>query len=224
MNMKKCEYCGKPIKNYYHLCYECEELFKDGKIVQNNNGEWIANNDNSNNSKVDLHLCSICGDETKSKNYICDDCLETFKNRVEEINDKEKLNVFGHRQRNKRSCRCLDGHRVKSQEEVELDNFLFNNKISHAYEYKVYSKNERRNVYPDFLLNGYGKNGEDIYIEHLGWNGKDYKRKNKLKFDLYLSKGLTVICTYKEDFGDNFKGLIYKLNHYKIGIINFYDE
>lgn len=77
-----------------------------------------------------------------------------------------------------------DGHLVRSEAEVIIDNWLYHNNIVHAYEWRLPSEEE---VYCDFYLPKY-----NVYIEY--WGVKDYpkyeERKRK-KLEIYKILGLT---------------------------------
>ena len=92
--------------------------------------------------------------------------------------------------------RCKDGEYVRSKAEREIDNFLYENRIWHIYEYEYkYSKNKRP-IYPDFYLQDY-----NLFIEYFGLDNQKYEEKEKWKIDIYKSnKNIKFeYLTYKDD-------------------------
>ena len=111
---------------------------------------------------------------------------------------------------------CKDGHIVKSKSEREIDNYLFQNGIPHAYEKALpYGKTEKEVLHPDFFLPNYLGKGKDVWLEHWGFddNNRDYTKTKKFKLPIYEKLGITLICTYeKTDTGDIDAALDRKLN------------
>ena len=122
---------------------------------------------------------------------------------------------------------CKDGHVVKSKSEREIDNYLFENGIPHAYEKPLpYGKTEKEILHPDFYLPHYLGKDKHVWIEHWGYddNNRDYTKTKKFKLPIYEQLGITLICTYeKTDTGDIDAALDRKLNKANIdeGTINF---
>lgn len=122
---------------------------------------------------------------------------------------------------------CKDGHVVKSKSEREIDNYLFEKGIPHAYEKPLpYGKSEKEVLHPDFYLPHYLGKDKHIWIEHWGYddNNRDYTKTKKFKLPIYKKLGITLVCTYeKSDTGDIEATLDRKLNKDNIdeGTINF---
>lgn len=86
--------------------------------------------------------------------------------------------------------RCIDGHKVKSEQEVDVDNYLYNHRIVHSYELEINEK-----LHPDFYIPEY-----DVYIEYWSSaNNPDYFEEAAFKLIEYAKKKLTVIGLYRED-------------------------
>lgn len=86
-----------------------------------------------------------------------------------------------------------DGHRVKSQGELLIDNWLFNNKILHAYGYYVQKAGEAHAC--DFYIPQH-----DIYVEYWGMIGNpkyDESRKSRLRF--YQANHLKLLQIFPRD-------------------------
>lgn len=86
--------------------------------------------------------------------------------------------------------RCSDGHFVRSKAEREIDNFLFNNDITHVYEYHYISL-DGTEYFPDFYIPKY-----HLIIEYFGINKDNYLKTKNQK-----------ITTYKNDRRYNFEYL-----------------
>ncbi len=102
-------------------------------------------------------------------------------------------NVF----RNKFPAKYIadDGHRVRSMDELIIDNWLFNSKILHGYEKKVPIKEE---MYCDFFIPS-STSHDVIYIEYWGLKDKEYLERKKRKQELYKNYNLGLIEIYSSD-------------------------
>ena len=84
-----------------------------------------------------------------------------------------------------------DGHVVRSQGEMEIDNYLFHHKITHQYEKYLGTTNQRC----DFYLPK-----QNIYIEYFGcMNLEKYRKKTQKKLQLYKDLKLKLIAIYPND-------------------------
>lgn len=82
-----------------------------------------------------------------------------------------------------------DGHKVRSQGEKSIDDFLYMNNISHAYERVMYT--ELGELVPDFFIPPGAKDGSvSAYIEFWGMTGKDYENRKQKKLKIYKQEGL----------------------------------
>ena len=96
---------------------------------------------------------------------------------------------------------CKDGHIVKSKSEREIDNYLFENEIPHAYEKELsFGASEKDILHPDFYLPNYLGKGKHVYIEHWGYeeNNIQYTQTKKFKLPIYKKLGITLVCTYEK--------------------------
>lgn len=88
------------------------------------------------------------------------------------------------------SKKSSDGHWVRSRGELLIDNYLFNNRIAHAYEQEVYLLDGSKMV-PDFMAITPKGN---VYIEFWGMEGKaDYDKRREAKKQLYKENGLELV-------------------------------
>ncbi len=85
--------------------------------------------------------------------------------------------------------RAKDGHKVRSKAEIIIDNWLYDYKITHAYERKLPVEEEQ---YCDFFINK--GNDKGVYIEYWGYesDSKYLSRKEK-KIETYKKYGFQLI-------------------------------
>ena len=131
--------------------------------------------------------------------------------------------------------------RLKSQEEVEIANFLFLHGVNYTYEewYEFKTASRTFGQYkPDFKINGFSnQNNKGIYIEHFAidklgnvprWFKADgqqsatqkYNAGIKWKRNIHKEKGTTLIETYSHERkeGNLIPNLIQKLKDNNIEI------
>ena len=124
---------------------------------------------------------------------------------------------------------CKDGHIVKSKSEREIDNYLFEHNIQHAYEKDLpYGAKENEVLHPDFCLTNFPDNGDVTYLEHWGYNENNmqYTKTKKFKIPIYEELGITLICTNEKTDANKIDSVLdRKLNpkFIKKGKINFND-
>lgn len=241
---KTCAICGKP-SGMYPLCLDCFKLKDQGKIEKCEVcGKWHKTDepcgckaektkpqkaeknsvvviDSNNKSR-----CITCGKQTDGLLF-CVGCYHKYKDkdlliRVTKCSSVELLDADYEGR-----YTCKDGHIVKSKSERDIDNYLFENGIQHAYEKELpYGAKEEEILHPDFCLPSYLGKGKDVYIEHWGYeeNNIRYTNTKKFKLPIYEKLGITLICTYeKTDTGKIDTVLDRKLNKKFIqeGKINF---
>lgn len=91
--------------------------------------------------------------------------------------------------------RTDDGHLVRSQGEVNIDNWLFNQQIAHGYERKLpYSEN----LYCDFFIPLKDKRGY-VYLEYWGREDLRYQDRKQSKKEIYKKHDLPLIELTVED-------------------------
>jgi hypothetical protein len=90
---------------------------------------------------------------------------------------------------------CEDGHRVRSQGEKIIDDWLFRHQVLHAVE-PIFPN--LYNLIPDFMV--YDKDGKQVFIEYWGMESDPtYKRRMEVKYKIYQDHKLTVIGVKPED-------------------------
>lgn len=234
-----CPICGEPTSSYMGnyrrdgLCRKHAKDYKEGLIEQCEEcGKWHSTNEececkkNKENttkgqSKIIIinqenkSRCITCGKKTDGLLF-CTSCYSKYckKELLFKITGCSSVELLDEDYEGKLNCK--DGHIVKSKSEREIDNYLFENGIPHAYEKKLpYGKTEKEVLHPDFFLKDYLGKGEHVYIEHWGYNdsNKDYTKTKKFKIDIYKKLGITLVCTNeKTDIQDIEATLDRKLN------------
>jgi hypothetical protein len=87
--------------------------------------------------------------------------------------------------------RCNDGHYVRSKGEKMLDNFLYEKRIIHSYEDKVYDGSDE--FLCDFYLPDIAKHLGGVYIEYFGLNNDEYLVKKEKKIHFYKRNNMNLI-------------------------------
>ena len=227
---EKCVLCGKETDGYA-FCLECYKKHPNDTLLAILNGEVKIEREelmaeeikeeNTDNVVVinseNKSRCITCGRKTDGLLF-CPICYHKY-NKMEllfKITECSKIELLDSSYENK--IRCKDGHIVKSKSERFIDDFLYENKIFHAYE-KALPYSREKDLHPDFYLPNYLGEGMDVYIEHWGYNENniDYTESKKFKMNIYKDlckkKKMTLICTYeKKDMGDIDAVLERKLN------------
>jgi len=242
-----CPICSAPTRVYMGnarkdgLCGKHADLLKSGDIIINDNGLFIDSKTNkvlnqnyveekiSNTEEKDevIVKCIGCGKQTKNGHLFCYDCYKKYKDKqlLVKINKCTEITILDESYEG--VYKCKDGHIVKSKSERDIDNYLFDHGIPHAYE-KVVSIDGDKNhdLHPDFCLPNYSGKGKDVYIEHWGFNSnnRDYYKSKKYKIAKYVELGLTIISTNESDMNDPEAALNRKLKNFEFGKINFDQE
>lgn len=226
-----CPICGEPTRVYMgnarkdRLCGKHADMLKAGELVLDDKGQFVnpkvAMKETPKEEEQEIKKCLLCNEE--SGNYLfCKNCFSQhhgktllFKITCDRNQKLELLN-----ESYEGIYVCKDGHIVKSKSERDIDNYLFEHKIAHAYEKALPINGEI--FKPDFYLKDL-----DVYIEHWGYDesNKEYTARKEYKIPKYKEKGITLICTYEAtDMQDVETSLQVKLEGYKKGKINFLND
>lgn len=188
---------------------ETSESAEQNEII-NDSKNNIITIDVNNKSK-----CITCGRQTDGLLF-CNTCYRKFKNKELLFKITNCVNVELLDEDYEGRYTCKDGHIVKSKSERDIDNYLFEHGIPHAYEREIsYGRTEKDVLHPDFYLPNYLGLGNDVYIEHWGYNENNiqYTKTKKFKMPIYKDLKITLICTYeKTDMGKIDTVLDRKLN------------
>lgn len=230
----KCVICGKKT-NGYAFCKDCwNEHTEEELLAILNNGESFKKNEShdvvaekpaksltndSNNvvafSENSKSKCITCGKTTDGLLF-CSSCYHKYKDKELLFKITKCSNVELLDEDYEGRYTCKDGHIVKSKSERDIDNYLFEHGISHAYERELpYGASDKEVLHPDFYLPHYLGEGKHVYIEHWGYNENNiqYTKTKKFKIPIYEKLGITLICTYeKTDMGKIDTVLDRKLN------------
>ena len=241
----KCVCCGSKTKDFA-FCKNCwnkyteEEMLailnKETQEIKPVNSETakkatdISNDQNKvviidENNKA---KCITCGKHTDGLLF-CPNCYYKYKNKelLFRITNCSNVELLDEDYEGRYTCK--DGHIVKSKSERDIDNYLFEHGISHAYERELpYGATDKEVIHPDFYLPHYLGEGKHVYIEHWGYNENNiqYTKTKKFKMPIYEKLEITLICTYeKTDMGKIDTVLDRKLNKHfiKENKINFED-
>ena len=169
-----CQICEVK-SGFYPLCKACFKLKDEGKITK----------------------CGECGIWKKDTKPLCYECwLKNKKNEEKKSKDYKpsKIEQEDTNFRNKfpANIRALDGHLVRSKSEKIIDDWLYNHKISHAYERKVPIEED---VYCDFFLS-YDKK---VWIEFWGLDDERYLERKELKKNFYVQNSKILIEISEKD-------------------------
>lgn len=255
MTTKKCivENCRENAFGFYPQCKKHLEMIKTGQLIKNEKGKWIEGNksnftkalkqaeeemlneeileDNEPNNVIIINnenksKCITCGRQTDGLLF-CNSCYFKYKNKelLFKITNCSNVELLDDSYEGKYTCK--DGHIVKSKSERDIDNYLFEMGIPHAYEKELpYGPNEKEILHPDFFLLDYLGKGKHVFIEHWGYedNNIKYTQTKKFKMPIYKKLGITLVNMYeKTDAKDIDSALNRKLKkeHIKEGQINY---
>ena len=207
---KVCSKCGKEIYEYIHITY------------QNNKEEFFCTECAELEDLMDFksvneikRKCLLCDNQIGYDLLFCKDCYNKYKNKsiFLKVENSSKITYFDEADKYESSITytCKDGHKVRSKAEREIDNYLYEHNIRHAYE-KTYpiDNNPNNDLHPDFYLPDL-----DVYIEHWGYKDKKYEEEKNYKLKIYQKDKINLIETTEEDMKDIETNLTRKLKFYK---------
>jgi hypothetical protein len=134
----------------------------------------------------------------------------SMENRASSVSNEEETPKKAESFRSKflPELRAVDGHFVRSRAEVIIDNYLYMNKILHAYERRLPVEEE---AYCDWYL----PNGE-VYVEYWGMeDDPQYRERKQQKLRIYRSHNLQLIELNDSDMmslDDALPGKLLKFN------------
>lgn len=207
---ENCLACGQKT-NGYAFCKKCwKELSKDKMLNifqknQTSTNTTIKENETKTEQENQVIIinenskskCITCGKQTDGLLF-CGSCYHKYKDKELLFKITKCSNVELLDESYEGLFNCKDGHVVKSKSERDIDNYLFEHDIPHAYEKKLsYGPGEKEFLRPDFYLPNYLGLGKDTYIEHWGYNENNiqYTKSKKFKIEKYKEMKITLICT-----------------------------
>ena len=219
-----CQICGKKT-NGYAFCRDCWELYDSDFLLDVLNdkaeAEYVKEqrrkaDEEKNNKSTQVHeeiikpvitidlnnksRCITCGRKTDGLLF-CVECYNKYKEKELLVKITRCKSVELLDETYESIYRCKDGHMVKSKSERDIDNYLFEHNIRHIYEAPLsYGSSKSEILHPDFMLVNYLGDGENVYIEHWGYNDNNmnYQNSKKFKMEKYKEKKITLICTFEE--------------------------
>ena len=197
----KCLICGTETEGYA-FCLECWKRTPRAKmleIVKDYNNAKLEKDKNDEDNEVitnkvvvinenNKSKCITCGKQTDGLLF-CSNCYHKYKNKelLFKITNCSSVELIDDSYEGKFICK--DGHIVKSKSEREIDNYLFEHDIPHAYEKALpYGSGEKEILHPDFYLPNYLGKGKHVYVEHWGYNDNNiqYTKTKKFKYHINL--------------------------------------
>ncbi len=232
--LEKCEICGKMAilaknKDGKKICANC--LINSNK-KDNKKDETISSPQESAIDTITINQenkskCITCGRKTDGLLF-CSECYKKYKEKTLYfcIRNCSKIELV--EEGFEGIYVCKDGHVVKSKSERDIDNYLFENGIFHAYEKEIRCDDGTK-LHPDFYLPNYLGEKKHVYLEHWGYNENNiqYQETKKFKIARYKELKITLINTYeKDDARDIESTLDYKLEKSRIkeGSINYEEK
>jgi cell division protein FtsI/penicillin-binding protein 2 len=192
---------------------EKEEQEEKNKIAENREAIFYKKDPNANFEKKDTTITEDKKEIPKLKEKISHDNNHNvnFPKIKSKKTENEKENFQDYRETHPKPFRCLDGHCVRSKSEREIDNYLYQNKIWHIYEYKYEHPITKDTAYTDFYLPEY-----NLFIEYFGLSSEEYISKRDWKIKMYKSdKSINFeYLTYKDDCDiyEKLKSILNKYN------------
>ncbi len=220
-----CKECSQKLFNKeIEQCPDCNNWHKSTELCKckQPKQDCMTSSDYTKNiiviNEENKSRCITCGKKTNGLLF-CNSCYHKYSNKelLFRITCCSSVELLDENYEGRFTCK--DGHIVKSKSEREIDNYLFENGIPHAYEKALpYGKTEKEVLHPDFYLPNYLGSGKHVWMEHWGLNDNniDYTKTKKFKISIYEKLGITLICTYENDMREIDAALERKLNKVNI--------
>ena len=162
-----CQVCGEK-SGFFPICKSC----------------------NAKKEKGEVSKCEDCGIWKKGDNPLCPDCYWNKQSKTKKQSrdyKKTESEVEDDSFRNKFVATIItnDGHRVRSRAEKIIDDWLYQQKILHAYERKAPITED---LYCDFYLPEW-----KVWIEYWGSDEVLYIKRKETKKNLYKKYGYKLI-------------------------------
>ncbi|MBQ2712570.1 MAG: hypothetical protein IJF71_04255 [Clostridia bacterium] len=215
-----CIVCGAKAPNG-HLCRDCFYEMKDYKDSFDKNSRAFDMKDYYFNLRSNIYrmktfdfIKSNCNKLMAiayflSELYRDSSLMDRVVNDIKEIIDakkpKEEVKVSeevkqkdSHKEELRRTC---DGHYVKSDPEIIIDDILYENRIVHCYEKKVPIDSDEQTIKCDWFI-PVTDSRHGIYIEYWGMHTKDYLQNKARKRQAYKDHDIPLIEIEKDDYRD----------------------
>ena len=212
-----CIVCGENAPNGY-LCRDCYYEMRDYKDSFDKNSKVFDMKDYYFNLRSNIYrmktfdyIKSNCSklmaianfvNELYSDTSLTDRAVNDIKDIIESKKPKEETKVSeeakekdSHKEEIRRTC---DGHYVKSDPEIIIDDILYENRIVHCYEKKVPIDSDEQTIKCDWFI-PVTDNRHGIYIEYWGMNTKEYLQNKERKRKAYKDHKIPLIEIEKDD-------------------------
>ncbi len=234
MSKKLCVICGKEGHSYLPFCYEHLQEKNAGKIVKCEDcGTWhyvnqpckkcggqfnqsLKTDDKPFESATSELTCIICGEPSNGKHF-CKACYAKYKDKTLYVQIDKCTKFFKLDAEYQSEFTCDDGHMVKSLYEKTIDDWLFKERINHAYE-PTLPIDKDHDIHPDWYIPEYNR-VKDIYIEYwgIGDENKKYAAIKNYKKAIYPKlceqEQITVLYLNQSDMKDINTNLKKKLKY-----------
>jgi hypothetical protein len=215
-----CIVCGEKAPNG-HLCRDCYYEMRDFKESFDKNSKVFDMKDYYFNLRSNIYrmksfdyIKSNCNKLMAIANFVwdmfrdaslTDRAVHDIKDIMEAKKPKEEVKVSeevkqkdSHKEELRRTC---DGHYVKSDPEIVIDDILYENRIVHCYEKKVPIDSDEQAMKCDWFI-PVTDSRHGIYIEYWGMNTKDYLQNKERKRQAYKDHDIPLIEIEKDDYRD----------------------
>lgn len=215
-----CVVCGEKAPNG-HLCRDCYYEMRDFKDSFDKNSKVFDMKDYYFNLRSNIYrmktfdyIKSNCNKLMAIANFVLeyyrdssltDRVVNDIKEIIESKRPKEEVRVSeevkqkdSHKEELRRTC---DGHYVKSDPEVAIDDILYENRIVHCYEKKVPIDSDEQSIKCDWFIPIIDSR-HGIYIEYWGMHTKDYLQNKERKRQAYKDHDIPLIEIEKDDYKD----------------------
>lgn len=215
-----CVVCNSEAPNG-HLCRDCyyemrdfKESFDKNALVFDMKDYYFNLRSNIYRMKTFDYIKSNCNKLMAIANFVLElhkdssltdravndikDIIESKKPKEEVKPSEEVMQKDSHREELRRTC---DGHYVKSDPEVVIDDILYEARIVHCYEKKVPIDSDERTIKCDWFIPVIDSR-RGIYIEYWGMNTKDYLQNKERKREAYREHNIPLIEVEKDDYRD----------------------
>ena len=215
-----CIVCGDKAPNG-HLCRDCYYEMRDFKESFDKNSKSFDMKDYYFNLRSNIYrmktfdfIKSNCNKLMAIANFVwelfkdsslTDRVVNDIKDIVESKKPKEEVKVSeevkqkdSHKEELRRTC---DGHYVKSDPEIVVDDILYENRIVHCYEKKVPINSDEQTIKCDWFI-PVTDSRHGIYIEYWGMNTKEYLQNKERKRQAYKEHDIPLIEIEKDDYKD----------------------
>ena len=213
-----CIVCGEKAPNG-HLCRDCYYEMRDFKDSFDKNSMVFDMKDYYFNLRSNIYrmktfdyIKSNCNKLMAIANFVVEMYRDTsLADRiVNDINDiieskkpKEEVKISeevkqkdSHKEELRRTA---DGHYVKSDPEIVIDDILYENRIVHCYEKKVPIDSDEQTIKCDWFI-PVTDSRHGIYIEYWGMNTKEYLQNKERKRKAYKEHNIPLIEIEKDDY------------------------